>query len=311
MLWIRKTVSNVRKRVKPWITPWVSDLKELWTAVPYAWLGLFLVFPLALIVYVGLSEFDPGAVRYKPMVQWLDHTTLQVRVTFASVAASVNSFIMIRALQNSFWMALVVTFSCLALGYPLMYVVSQVANARKRFFLVTLICLPALVSSVMRLHALISLFGPNGFLQTFTSAFPSFQMGKPAFIIFGIVYMYLPLAALPLYNTFIKMDPQLQEAAAILGARPWSVFSRIVFPLSVPGLLAGGLPTFTIVFGEFVIPELLGGDGTVVVGRILWNEFCYNRNWPMACCLALFTVVFLLTLSWVLRWVQKRFWWSA
>ena len=158
--------------------------------------------------------------------------------------------------------------------------------------------LPFWTSFLVRIYAWMGLLRPTGIINTALQTLglidePLAMLNTPGAVYLGIVYAYLPFMVLPLYARLEKLDPALLEAAADLGARPWRAFLAVTLPLSLPGVLAGCLLVFIPAVGEFVIPDLLGGPDTLMIGKVLWNEFFSNRDWPMS---AAVTVVLLIVL---------------
>ena len=161
-----------------------------------------------------------------------------------------------------------------------------------------LVILPFWTSFLIRVYAWIGILANEGFLNQFLLwagiiDTPLQIMNTTTAVYIGIVYTYLPFMILPLYSTLEKMDVSLVEAALDLGCKPWEAFAKITLPLSMPGILAGSLLVFIPAVGEFVIPELLGGPNTLMIGRTLWNEFFANRDWPIASSVAIAMLLFL------------------
>jgi putrescine transport system permease protein len=199
--------------------------------------------------------------------------------------------------MSSLWIAFVSTLITLLVGYPIAYGMAR-APSSVRSLLVMLVILPFWTSFLIRVYAWIGILKPEGLLnQTFIwlglidQPFTILNTNVAVYI--GIVYSYLPFMVLPLYASLERLDRTLLEAAADLGSTPFKAFWQITFPLSLPGVFAGALLVFIPATGEFVIPDLLGGSSTLMIGRTLWNEFFLNRDWPVASAVAIVLLVIL------------------
>ncbi|MCM0021602.1 MAG: ABC transporter permease, partial [Tagaea sp.] len=182
------------------------------------------------------------------------------------------------------------TLICLAIGYPMALAIAR-ARPERRAFLLFLVVLPFWTSFLIRVYAWMALLRPTGLINSALQGLglidePIAMIANEFAVHLGIVFAYLPFMILPLYATLERMDPALVEAAHDLGAARARAFWRVTFPLSLPGVAAGCLLVFIPASGEFVIPDLLGGPGTPMIGRVLWLEFFQNRDWPVACALA-------------------------
>ena len=258
----------------------------------WAWLILLLVAPLVIVLTISVAETADGV---PPFV----------------VGFSLDSFFTILtdplyrdALSISLRVAGVSTLFCLLLGYLTALGIAR-APERWRDPLLLAMMLPFWTGFLMRINAWIGLLADDGWI---VAAF-SWLAGEPIRLLYtdaamylGMVYTYLPFMVLPLYASISRLDPALQEAAADLGAPPWVRFLRITLPLSVPGVAAGCMLVCIPAVGEYVIPELLGGPGAQLVGRVLWSEFFTNRDWPMASALAVALLVLLLVMPALARW---------
>ena len=185
----------------------------------------------------------------------------------------------------------------LLLGYPMAYAIARAAPNRRPLLLM-LVVLPFWTSFLIRIYAWMGLLADNGLIEQFLrwSGFasnPGTILGTEWAVHLGIVYAYLPFMVLPLYATLEKLDHGLLEAAADLGARPFAAFLTVTLPLSLPGIVAGCLLVFIPAVGEFVIPDLLGGTETLMIGKVLWDEFFTNGDWPLASAVAVCLLVLL------------------
>ena len=249
-------------------------------APPFAWLLLFFLAPFALIVAISLAEsvtsVPPFALRWPPST--------------ASWEILAEDSLYLKAWGNSLLFAGVATLLCLLLGYPMAYAIAR-APAPRRNLLLMLVILPFWTSFLIRVYAWTGLLRPNGTINNALLALGLIEQPLPlvnnAFgVLVGLVYSYLPFMVLPLYAALEKLDATLLEAAADLGARPGRAFLSVTLPLSLPGIAAGCLLVFIPAAGEFVIPDLLGGPDTLMIGKVLWDEFFTNRDWPVAAALA-------------------------
>jgi putrescine transport system permease protein len=191
---------------------------------------------------------------------------------------------------KSIKVAFISTIICLLIGYPMAYGIAR-ATPTKRNILLMLVILPFWTSFLLRVYAWMGLLGKNGIINSALIHIgivdsPLQLLYTDMAVYLGIVYTYIPFMILPLYANLEKIDTSLHDAAADLGARPWQVFINITLPLSIPGILAGSLLVFIPAIGEYVIPALLGGIDSLMIGRTLYDEFFVNRDWPLASAVA-------------------------
>ncbi len=203
-------------------------------------------------------------------------------------------------------MAAIGTLLCLLLGYPMAYFIAR-QPARRRQILLLAVILPFWISFLLRVYAWIGLLNNRGVINEFLLWLgvidqPLTMLYNDFAVYLGIVYSYLPFMILPLYANLERLDLDLLDAAADLGARRWQVFVDVTLPLSVPGIIGGCLLVFIPAVGEFMIPALLGGADTLMIGRVLWDEFFINRDWPVASAVS---VVLLLLLVAPIMWFQR------
>ncbi len=284
-------------------------------AVPYFWLLFFFLVPFVIVLKIALSETTIAIPPYTPMFEW-DPDTLQlsIDIKFGSFSYLFTDNLYILAYLNSLWIAFISTILCLLIGYPVAYAIAK-AEPSWRAPLLMLVILPFWTSFLIRVYAWIGLLG-NGGLVTETVntvlmglgliAEPLQILYTPTAAYIGITYSYLPFMILPLYATLEKMDNTLLEAASDLGCPPWRAFLTITLPLSLPGILAGSLLVFIPATGEFVIPELLGGPDTLMIGKVLWAEFFNNRDWPVASAVAIALLLFLVVPIMLFQQVQGQ-----
>ncbi|MFQ5623615.1 MAG: ABC transporter permease subunit [Paracoccaceae bacterium] len=264
----------------------VPSRRSLVIAVPMIWL---LVFFLAPFLVVGqISLVDPAIARppYTPI--WKDGRFLGDLENYAFL---MSDSLYWKAYLSSIRIAAVSTVLALVVGYPIAYYIARSEEPR-RSILLLLVILPFWTSFLLRVYAWIGILKTNGIINNALLGLgivdTPFVMLQTDFAVYvGIVYTYLPFMILPLYANLVKLDQSLLEASADLGAYPATTFFRITVPLSLPGILAGSLLVFVPAIGEFVIPALLGGPDTLMIGKVLWTEFFNNRDWPVASSVAI------------------------
>lgn len=259
---------------------------------PYAWLALFFFVPFLIVLKISLADQAMSIPPYTPLV-----ADGALQATGANYQFLFSDDLYARAYLNSIWFAAWATLGCLVIGYPLAYAIVR-APLRWRNALLLLVILPFWTSFLIRVYAWIGLLQSNGFINTILIDVglihtPLTLINNSFSIYVGLIYSYLPYMVLPLYAALEKLDPALLEAAADLGCRPSQAFWRVTLPLSLPGILAGALLVFIPMCGEFVIPDLLGGPSTLMIGHVLWDEFFTNRDWPVASAVAVAMLVLL------------------
>ncbi len=278
--------------------------------LPYFWLLLFFFLPFVIVLQISLAEPLVAQPPYSALLEWLDDAVLQIRLNLGNYVLVWTDDLYRAAFLNSVWVGLVCTFLCLLIGYPMAYAIAT-APERWRVPLLMLIILPFWTSFLIRVYAWIGILKNNGLLNNFLISMgvidePLTILHTPLAVYIGIVYSYLPFMVLPLYATLSRLDLTLLEAAADLGCRPWRAFVRVTLPLSLSGILAGSLLVFIPAVGEFVIPDLLGGPDSLMVGRMLWTEFFSNKDWPLASALALVLLALLVVPFVALQRWQSR-----
>ncbi|ROP83724.1 putrescine transport system permease protein [Stella humosa] len=277
--------------------------------LPYGWLLLFLLVPFLIVVGVSLSTKELGTPPFVPPVTFAGGVP-RLAPDFGNYAYLLDDPLYVLAYLNSLKVALLSTVACLLLGYPMAYGIVR-APARWRPLLLTLVILPFWTSFLIRVYAWIGILAPNGILNNLLLGLgwigePLVLLSTEPAVILGIVYSYLPFMILPLYATLERLDPALMEAAADLGCRPVAAFLRVTLPLSLPGMLAGSMLVFVPAVGEFVIPDLLGGTDTLMIGKVVWDEFFSNTDWPVASAVATALLVVLILPLLLLQRFQGR-----
>jgi putrescine transport system permease protein len=274
---------------------WVPGARWLVIAPPYLWMLLFFAIPFAIAVKISFAH---QLVAMPPYSDLWDPATGKLSLNLDNYRFMIRDSLYYSAYLSSLKIALVSTFLCLLIGYPMAYAIARMPPSRRNFALM-LVILPSWTSFLIRIYAWSGILKNNGLLNNFliwTGLIdePLQILHTNIAVYVGIVYAYLPFMVLPLYTNLVKLDGRLLEAAYDLGARPWKVFLRITLPLSRAGIIAGSMLVAIPVVGEFVIPELLGGPSTLMIGKVLWDEFFNNRDWPVAS--AVSTVMLLLLL---------------
>jgi len=264
-------------------------------AAPAAWMTLFFLVPLAVVFGISLATKEFGQPPYSDLLTTSDKGTVQLTLHLSNYIRIFTdpSNIYINAFLSSIRIAAISTVFAILIGYPMAYAIAR-APDRWRNILLMLVILPFWTSFLLRVYALSGFLRGEGVINNTLAVFglgPLTMMQTDFAVYVGIVYSYLPFFILPLYTNLVKLDPSLLEASADLGARPIRTFFSITLPLSMSGVVAGAMLVFIPAIGEFVIPSLLGGPGTQMIGRILWDEFFSKTNWPRAAALAITMLV--------------------
>ena len=254
--------------------------------LPFLWLGIFFLLPCLLVLAISLETYAPDSVP-----------PVELGLSFKSFALLFSDDLYLAAWLSSLRIAATSTLVALLLGYPMAYAIARAAPNRRPLLLM-LVVLPFWTSFLIRIYAWMGLLADNGLIERFLrwsglASNPGTILGTEWAIHLGIVYAYLPFMVLPLYATLEKLDDSLLEAAADLGAKPFAAFLTVTLPLSLPGIVAGCLLVFIPAVGEFVIPDLLGGTETLMIGKVLWDEFFTNGDWPLASAVAVCLLVLL------------------
>ncbi len=281
------------RRLKPWNAVERSLARVgitgrmLVLIAPLLWLLVFFLVPLAVVFGISLANKQFGRPPYTPLLTSEDGT-VQLTLHLNNYIRLFTDNLYVAAYLSSIRIAAIATVITLLVGYPMAYAIAR-APDRWRNILLMLVVLPFFTSFLLRVYALTGFMRGNGVINQFIGLFgfePIVMMQTDFAVYVGIVYTYLPFMILPLYTTLVKLDISLLEASADLGARPWRTFVSVTLPLSLPGILAGSMLVFIPAIGEFVIPSLLGGPETLMIGRVLWDEFFSATNWPRASAVA-------------------------
>jgi putrescine transport system permease protein len=273
-------------------------------AIPYAWLLIFFLLPFLIILKISVSEMQE--VFFAPLIR-VEDEAIHLSVRLGNYLSIARDSLYYKTYLASLKYAAVTTLWCLFIGYPFAYFMARARPSRQPA-LVMMVMLPFWTSFLLRVYAWKGLLMEDGWVARLLMAVhlddlllrldlitaPGKLMNTPFSLVVGMVYTYLPFMVLPLYATLSKMDLRLLEAAADLGATPWVAFWKVTVPLSKAGIIAGSMLVFIPCIGEFVIPELLGGPRTLMIGRVLWDEFFSNQDWPMASAVAVVVILLII-----------------
>lgn len=264
--------------------------KHLTLGFPFLWLMLFFALPFAIVFKISFSSAAIAIPPYESMFQTAEES-LQIILNFGNYLLLLSDSLYYMAYLSSLKIAFFSTLGCLLLGYPMAYAIAR-APARLQTVLLLLVMLPSWTSFLIRVYAWMGLLSNNGLINNVllwlgAISEPLQILNTNIAVYIGIIYAYLPFMILPLYSHLVKMDVSLIEAAYDLGSRSFNTFWKITLPLSKGGVIAGSMLVFIPAVGEFVIPELLGGPDSLMIGKVLWQEFFNNRDWPMASSLAM------------------------
>jgi putrescine transport system permease protein len=275
--------------------------RALVVLVPYLWLAFFFLVPFLIVFKISLSDDVIAQPPYTPVFDlaagWHGIREYLLALDFGNYVFVLGDILYLESYLQSVTIAAVSTLLLLIVGYPIAYGMAR-APRGLRPILVMLVILPFWTSFLIRVYAWIGILSREGFLNQALMAAglidaPLEILATNKAVYIGIVYSYLPFMVLPLYATLEKLDETLLEAAADLGSPPWKSFWLVTFPLSRPGIIAGTLLCFIPAVGEFVIPDLLGGSETLMIGKTLWTEFSVNRSWTIAATIAVLLLLVL------------------
>jgi putrescine transport system permease protein len=272
-------------------------------AIPFLWLGAFVLLPFLIVLKISLSIPATAQPPYLPVLDWSGGIdgwgAFLEALDFANYETLATDALYRDAALSSLGLAATATAILLAIGTPIAHALAR-APARWQPLLVALIIVPFWTSFLIRIYAWIAILKTEGLLNAVLLrlgliAQPLEILNTQAAVLIGLAYAYLPFMVLPLYAVLSRLDRRLEEAAADLGASPTRVFWTVTLPLARPGLAAGALLCFVPMVGEFIIPDLLGGSDTLMLGRVLWSEFFSNRDWPLASAVAILLLGIVLT----------------
>ena len=263
--------------------------------LPYLWLAIFFLTPFVIVLKISLSQSVLAQPPYTPVLDltagWQGLKEFAAQLSLDSFGLLASDSLYLVSYVKSLQVAAISTALLLAAGYPIAYGMARVPKAWQPM-LVMAVVLPFWTSFLIRIYAWINILQRDGLLNDVLMRLhiidaPAAWLSSDTAIYIGIVYSYLPFMVLPLYASLEKMDESLLEVASDLGCPPRKAFWLITFPLSLPGVAAGALLSFIPIVGEFVIPDLLGGSESQMIGQTLWTEFFSNRDWPVASAIAI------------------------
>ncbi|WNH51519.1 ABC transporter permease subunit [Stenotrophomonas oahuensis] len=288
---------------------WLPGTRSAVIAAPYLWLLLFFAVPFAIILMISFARTQVGSPPYTWLLEYVDGA-FSLKLNLGSYVALVKDSQYVVAYLSSIKIAVIATLLTLLIGYPMAYVISRMSPAARNVAMM-LVVLPSWTSFLIRVYAWIGILDRNGLLDQLLQKIgitdaPLNLLYTPTAAYIGIVYCYLPFMVLPLYANLVKLDHRLLEAAYDLGAKPWQAFLKITLPLSRGGIIAGCMLVMIPAVGEFVIPEMLGGPDTLMIGRVLWGEFFNNRDWPTASAVAVVMLLLLMVPILLFNRVQQR-----
>ncbi len=277
--------------------------------IPFTWLLLFFLLPFLFVFKISFAEAQLSIPPYSDLFSYLDEK-LEIFLNIGSYLYLVQDDLYASSYLLSIRTAAISTLLCLLIGYPTAWAIVHSKPATRNVLLM-LIILPSWTSFLIRVYALIGLLKNNGLLNNLLMNIgiidqPLKILHTDLAVYIGIVYTYLPFMVLPIYTALMKVDYSLVEAAFDLGARPFKVLFQVLVPMTKAGIIAGSMLVFIPAVGEFVIPELLGGPDSILIGRVLWQEFFNNRDWPVASAVAItMLLVLMVPILWFHRY-QKR-----
>tara|TARA_R110000868_G_scaffold20582_2_gene86922 strand:- start:1655 stop:2596 length:942 start_codon:yes stop_codon:yes gene_type:complete len=278
--------------------------RQLVISAPFVWLAVFFFIPFLVVFKISLSETAIAIPPYTALIE-LEDAYFNIKLNLGNYLFLWEDSFYLEAYLSSIRIAGISTLLALIIGFPMAYLIAR-SESRTRTLLLALVVLPFWTSFLLRVYAWVGLLKKNGLVNDILINLgivsEPIQMLQTDFAVYiGIVYTYLPFMILPLYTTLEKMDISLLEAAEDLGCRPMQSFFLVTVPLAMPGILAGCTLVFIPAVGEYVIPALLGGSDTLMIGRVLWDEFSLNRDWPMASAVATVMLVVLVLPIMLLR----------
>ena len=270
--------------------------------IPFVWFIVFLLIPFLFVITISFTIPANGTPPVSSILDY-QNDTLHLTLYFTNYIELIHFNIIFIALFNSIKVAFITTLLCILIGYPMALALSRAKQKVQILFLI-LIVIPYWTSFLLRTYAWVTLLGNHTFNKFLMSlGFPSMALLYNDFSMYlGMVYCYLPFLVLPLYSTLIKIDPILYDAAEDLGSKPINSFFKITLPLSMPGLIAGSLLIFIPAVGEVVVPQIMGGMNSLMIGNIIWEEFFTSNNWGMA---AAISVVLIIILAIPIMWMQR------
>ena len=289
---------------------WLPRGRHLVIAIPYVWMLLFFLIPFAIILKISFAEVQIAIPPYTDLVSYAEEK-LNVVFNLGNYLYLLDDEMYLDSYLQSIQVATISTLLCLLIGYPMAWAIVHSSPAM-RIALLMLVVLPSWTSFLIRVYAWIGILKNNGLINNFLMWLgvieePLTLLHTNAAVYIGIVYAYLPFMILPIYTALMRMDYSLVEAASDLGARPYRTFLSVTLQLTKSGIIAGSMLVFIPAVGEFVIPELLGGPDSLLIGRVLWQEFFNNRDWPVASAVAVVMLIILMVpIIWFYRYQRRE-----
>ena len=288
-----------------------SIRENLWryfiVAIPYIWLLLFFLAPFVIVFKISLADPIIAQPPFTPLFNQGSDGGFSIYTTFDNFLYLFQDSLYFVTYLNSVKLAFIATLFTLLIGYPIAYGIARSPQPTRNILLL-LVVIPFWISFLLRVYSWMGILKTNGLINGFLLWLgvidqPLELLYTDTAVYIGMVYSYLPYMILPLYANLVKLDIRLLEAASDLGAKKWQGFVDVTLPLSMPGIIAGCLLVFIPAIGEYVIPALLGGADTLMSGRVLFDEFFLNRDWPVASAVA---IVLLLLLVLPIVYFQKK-----
>ncbi|MCF6767612.1 ABC transporter permease subunit [Thiotrichales bacterium 19S11-10] len=289
-----------------------QDILLLWqkrfvVLLPYLWFIIFLLIPFLIVLRISFSVPQDSIPPITPFLTINDYT-INILINLSNYFFMLKHHVFFLAILNSLKMALITTICCILIGYPMTLAIVRAKSVTRKLILM-LIIIPYWTSFLLRAYAWVTVLQNNGLVNQILNklgfdSLPLIYNNFSAYL--GLIYGYLPFFILPLYATLIKMDRTLEDAALDLGAKPLTIFYKIILPLSMPGLLAGSLLVFIPAVGEVIIPQILGGLNTIMVGNVIWQEFFTAQNWGIAAALAVILLLLLIIPIVLLQRLQQK-----
>ncbi|WP_222424418.1 ABC transporter permease subunit [Ruegeria atlantica] len=271
--------------------------RQIVTVVPFLWLLVFFLAPFFIVAKISLAELAIASPPFTSLIEWTGDGIMTIRLVFDNFIYIWEDNLYFDTYVNSLKISVTSTFLCLLFGYPIAYAIVRSGPVAKPLLLFAII-LPFWTSFLLRVYSWMGLLADQGTINNLLIALgiidePIRMLYTEFAVYIGIVYTYMPFMILPLYANMEKLDNSLNEAAADLGSRPTNTFFKITLPLTMPGIVAGSLLVFIPATGEYVIPDLLGGGNVQMIGRVLYNEFSRNSDWPVAAAVAIVLLIIL------------------
>ena len=287
-----------------------NNWRKIVILIPFVWLLLFFLFPFFIVAKISVAELAIASPPFTKLIEWTDSGIMNIRIVFDNFIYILTDSLYFDTYVNSLKISVLSTLLCLLFGYPIAYGIVRSGPVMKPLLLFAVI-LPFWTSFLLRVYAWMGLLADQGTINNLLISLgiidEPIRMLYTEFAVFiGIVYTYMPFMILPLYANMEKLDTSLNEAAADLGSRPTNTFFKVTLPLTIPGIVAGSLLVFIPATGEYVIPDLLGGGNVQMIGRVLFNEFSRNTDWPVAAAVAIVLLFLLVVPILVFQYYQGK-----